>query len=100
MDRIRRFPAIALAAVTHQPAVAQAPTFDVIVRHGTVIDGSGRARFAADVGIRNGFIAGVGDLSAAKAQVELEARGLFVAPGFINIHSQASPDALPSAVKL
>jgi N-acyl-D-aspartate/D-glutamate deacylase len=77
-----------------------APAFDLLIRHGTVIDGSGRARFAADVGVRNGFITSIGDLSAAKAPIELEARGLFVAPGFINIHSHASPDALPTAVNM
>ncbi len=90
------------ALVGGSPIVAQAPAsaFDIIIRHGTVLDGSGRARFAADVGLRNGFIASVGDLSSAKARVELEARGLFVAPGFINIHSHASPDALPTAVNM
>ncbi len=91
-----------VALLGYATLAAQAPTasFDVIIRHGTVIDGSGRARFAADVGVRNGFITSIGDLSAAKAPIELEARGLFVAPGFINIHSHASPDALPTAVNM
>jgi N-acyl-D-amino-acid deacylase len=88
------------AASTDITISAQAPTFDTILRHGTVIDGSGRAGFIADVGIRDGFIASIDDLSSAKAQVELEARGLVVAPGFINIHSHASPEALPTAVNM
>ncbi|MGH9204290.1 MAG: hypothetical protein ACRD2A_23935, partial [Vicinamibacterales bacterium] len=88
------------AATDFARVAAQPPNFDVIIRHGTVIDGSGRPRFDADVGIRNGFIASIGDLSKATASVELEARDLFVAPGFINIHSHASPDALPTAVNM
>jgi N-acyl-D-aspartate/D-glutamate deacylase len=95
-----RLALVALLGYSTLAAQAPTPSFDIILRHGTVIDGSGRARFLADVGIRNGFIVGIGDLSAAKAPIELEARGLFVAPGFINIHSHASPDALPTAVNM
>ncbi|MDP2390564.1 MAG: hypothetical protein Q8N52_09590, partial [Acidobacteriota bacterium] len=47
-----------------------------------------------------GFIVAIGDLAGATAATEIEARGLFVTPGFINIHSHASPDALPSAVNM
>ncbi|MFA5910326.1 MAG: amidohydrolase family protein [Vicinamibacterales bacterium] len=81
-------------------AQTPAPALDVIVRHGTIIDGSGNPRFDADLGIRNGFIVAIGDLAAAQAATEIEARGLFVTPGFINIHSHASPDALPTAVNM
>lgn len=81
-------------------AQAQSPRFDVIVRHGTVIDGSGNPRYDADIGVRSGFIMAIGDLAAATAATEINARGLFVTPGFINIHSHASPDALPTAVNM
>src|SRR5262245_41793806 len=74
-----------------------APSFDVILRHGTVLDGSGLPRVVADVAIANGFVARVGDLSKARAAVDVDAAGLYVAPGFINIHSHASPAALRSA---
>ena len=84
------------ATVVH----GQATAFDVIIRQGTVIDGTGNPRYDADVGIRNGFIAAIGDLSAATAVTWYDARGLFVAPGFINIHSHAVPDALPTAVNM
>ena len=84
------------AAVGH--AQASPTTFDIVVRHGTVIDGSGTPRYDADIGIRNGFIAAIGDLAGASAATEIEAKGLFVTPGFINIHSHASSDALPTAV--
>ncbi len=79
---------------------AQAPAFDVILRGGTVIDGSGHPRFVADVGIRNGVIVSVGDLATGLAKETIDATGLIVAPGFINIHSHASPDALPTAVNM
>src|SRR5436190_2210562 len=70
--------------------VAQTPSaFDVIVRGGTVVDGTGVPRYRADVAIVNGFIARVGDLSSANASTEIDATDLFVAPGFINIHSHA-----------
>ena len=78
----------------------QAPAYDTIIRHGTVIDGSGNPRYDADIGIRNGSIAAIGDLAAATATEDIEGAGLFVAPGFINIHSHASPDALPTAVNM
>ena len=81
-------------------AQAQPPRFDAIIRHGTVIDGSGQPRFDADIGVRNGFIAAIGDLAGATAVSEIEARGLFVAPGFINIHSHAQPDGLTSAANM
>lgn len=78
----------------------QSGAYDTIIRQGTVIDGSGRARFTADVGIRNGFIAAVGDLREATAARSIDATGLLVTPGFINIHSHAVPDALPTAVNM
>jgi N-acyl-D-aspartate/D-glutamate deacylase len=49
------------------------------------------------VGIRNGYIVEIGDLSQRQGKVDLDVRGLFVAPGFINIHSHAVPAALPTA---
>jgi len=76
---------------------AQVARYDTIVRGGTVVDGTGIARYRADVGIVNGFVARVGDLSGAQAETVIDATNLFVAPGFINIHSHASPDALPTA---
>jgi len=76
---------------------AQSPRYDLIIRRGTVLDGSGIPRYRADVGIANGFVSRVGDLGNARAAEEIDATGLFVTPGFINIHSHASVDALPTA---
>src|SRR5688500_5814730 len=78
----------------------QQQSFDLIIRDGTVIDGSGNPRYDADVGIKGGYILAVGDLDAATAATQIDARGLFVTPGFINIHSHAAPNALPTAVNM
>jgi N-acyl-D-amino-acid deacylase len=62
---------------------------DVVVRNGTVVDGTGAPRFAADVGVQDGKIASVGDLSKVAAAQELDASDLIVAPGIIDIHSHS-----------
>jgi N-acyl-D-amino-acid deacylase len=67
--------------------------YDTIIRHGTVYDGSGRPGGVADLAIQGDSIAAIGDLSAAHAAREIEARGLAVAPGFINMMDH-SEDAL------
>ncbi|KPL87466.1 N-acyl-D-amino-acid deacylase family protein [Levilinea saccharolytica] len=61
--------------------------YDLIFRNGLVIDGSGAAAFRADVGVRGSQIAAVGDLSQAEAAQVVDASGLMVAPGFIDMHS-------------
>ncbi len=65
--------------------------YDVIVRGGTVIDGSGAPRFQADVAIAGGRVAAVIEPQggAAQAPREIDARGLVVAPGFIDLHSHS-----------
>jgi len=81
------------------PANDEAP-FDVILRHGTILDGTGLKPYRGDVGILRGCIARIGDLSGRRAQLDLDASGMFVAPGFINIHSHAAPNALPTAANM
>lgn len=63
--------------------------FDVVVRGGVVVDGSGGPRRRADVGIRDGKVAAVADLAAAETMRSIDATGLVVAPGFIDIHSHS-----------
>src|SRR5437773_2005924 len=72
-----------------QSASAKPGQYDVIIRHGTIYNGSGEPSFQGDVGIRGDKIVDIGDLSAAKANTEVDASGLAVAPGFINMLSQA-----------
>src|SRR5215467_10181935 len=88
---------LALTIVAFIFSAQEPPAYDLIVRHGTVLDGTGLPGYRADIGIVNGFIARIGDLSAARATREIDATDLFVAPGFINIHSHASPDAVATA---
>ncbi|HEY1250567.1 MAG TPA: D-aminoacylase [Thermoanaerobaculia bacterium] len=69
-------------------ASAQAPpSYDVVIRGGTVYDGSGAEGRRADVGIRGDRIETVGDLSKASAKATVDATGLAVAPGFVNMLS-------------
>lgn len=90
----------AVAPATRTGTVADAPrAFDLIIRNGTVVDGTGAPRFSADVGITDGRIAAVGDLSAAAAGRSIDASGRIVAPGFIDVHTHADDDLykLPAA---
>src|SRR6478752_1492785 len=61
--------------------------FDVIIRNGTIYDGTGAEPQQADIAIRGDKIAGVGDFKSAKATAVIDAKGLAVAPGFINMLS-------------
>jgi N-acyl-D-amino-acid deacylase len=60
--------------------------FDLLLRNGTVVDGTGRAAYRADVGIRDGKIAEIGAASESGAR-EIDAAGLVVSPGFIDPHT-------------
>ena len=68
---------------------AQAPAFDVIVRGGQVLDGTGSPATRADVGIRGDRIAAVGSLDGQSARRTIDAAGLIVAPGFIDLHTHS-----------
>lgn len=65
--------------------------FDVLLRDGMLLDGSGNAWVRGDVGIRGDRIIAVGKLRDATATTIIDARGLYVAPGFIDTHSHAGP---------
>ncbi len=63
--------------------------FDVILRQATVYDGTGTAPFTADVGLTGERITAVGDLSSTQAATELDARGQWLTPGFIDAHTHS-----------
>jgi N-acyl-D-amino-acid deacylase len=60
--------------------------YDLVIRNGTVIDGTGNAEFRADVAVRDSRIVGVGKI-AGRGREELDASGLLVTPGFVDIHT-------------
>ena len=68
---------------------ARAQSFDVLITGGRVLDGTGNPWFVADIGVRDGTIAAIGDLSDAVAPTTVDAAGRVVAPGFVDIHSHA-----------
>ncbi|WP_243355796.1 N-acyl-D-amino-acid deacylase family protein [Bacillus litorisediminis] len=78
-------------------ANADETVYDVILKNGTIIDGTGAPSYQADVGIKNGYIYKIGDLSKEHGAEEVDVTGLVVSPGFIDIHSHADEDFLPSA---
>jgi N-acyl-D-amino-acid deacylase len=82
-------PGTMMVSVVNAQAPSSAPSqgFDVIIRNGTVYDGSGGEGRKADVALRGDHIAGVGDFKKAKARLTIDAEGLAVAPGFINMLS-------------
>jgi N-acyl-D-amino-acid deacylase len=69
-------------------------TYDVIIRGGTVYDGSGKPGMMADVGMNADTLAFIGDLKNAVGKKEIDAKGLAVAPGFINMLSHAEGSLL------
>jgi len=71
------------------PVPSAAQRFDVLIRGGRLLDGSGNPWIHADVGIRGDRIAAVGNLTGATAATVVNARGLYVSPGFIDTHSHA-----------
>lgn len=70
-------------------AAAQAPAYDLIIRGGTIYDGSGKAPFVGDVAIKGDRIVAVGKVDGP-AKTEVSAKGMAVAPGFINMLSWAT----------
>ena len=73
--------------------VTTAPRFDYIVRGGSVFDGTGSEPFSADIGIVGDRVSEIGDLSKADAGSCIQADGLRVAPGFIDIHTHSDISA-------
>ena len=80
---------IVLAFALVVTVTGQSPEFDVLIRNGQVLDGTGSAATRTDVGIRDGRIAAVGALAARTARRTIDASGLTVAPGFIDLHTHS-----------
>jgi len=85
---------LALAPALAAACSAGPPRYDVVLRGGTIYDGSGRPPFRGDVAIQGDSIVAVGDIGAARGTLELDVSGLAVAPGFINMLSWATESLL------
>src|SRR5215470_11996852 len=64
-----------------------AAQFDLLIRNGTVVDGTRAPRYDADVAVSGDRIAGIVDLAGARGALEIDAAGKIVAPGFIDAHT-------------
>ena len=84
--RLTIFPLLAILSLT---ACAPPPAHDLILRGGTVYDGSGSAPYVGDVAIDGDAIVALGDIGKATADIEIDVSGLAVAPGFVNMLSWA-----------
>ncbi len=66
-----------------------ASPYDVVIQHGRIVDGTGSPWYSGDIGIRQGRIAAIGNLTGATARRTIDARGMVVAPGFIDMLGQS-----------
>jgi N-acyl-D-amino-acid deacylase len=90
MSRARSTLAILVLSLISAAAACQRPAeYDLILRGGDLYDGSGGDPRTADIAVRDDTIAAIGDLSKARGRAEIDVRGLAVAPGFVNMMSQA-----------
>ncbi|WP_082989944.1 N-acyl-D-amino-acid deacylase family protein [Woeseia oceani] len=80
-------------------AFAQSPGFDLIIANGRILDGTGNVDFPSDIGIRGDQIVRIGDLSGASAKRVIDAEGLYVAPGFIDLHSHADSGLISDEIE-
>ena len=89
-----RISPLVLAAALVVTTSGQTPEFDVLIRNGQVLDGTGAAAVRADVGLRGDRIVAVGQLANRAARRSIDANGLMVAPGFIDLHTHSETPLL------
>src|SRR2546427_1084725 len=91
VDSMARRPSATAAPnqVKGGPVVPRTMPFDVVIRGGLVVDGTGAPWRRADIGTRGAKIARVGDIGRSKSAVVIDASGKYVAPGFIDIHTHS-----------
>jgi N-acyl-D-amino-acid deacylase len=81
---------LALAAAFAFITCSRAPEYDLVIRGGTIYDGRGGAPFKGDIGVKGDTIVFIGNAENQKGSVEIDAKGLAVSPGFINMLSWAN----------
>lgn len=85
---------VGMRSVARQEANAGAESYDVIIRGGHILDGTGNPWYAADIGIRSDKIVAIGKLDGATAKQTINATGKIVAPGFIDMLGQSETSLL------
>ncbi|MEX2116710.1 MAG: D-aminoacylase [Bacteroidota bacterium] len=90
MKRSLKYTALFLLVFLMFASCSDRPEYDVVIRNGTVYDGSGTQAIKADVGIVGDTIKAIGALNGARGALEIDADGMAVAPGFINMLSWAT----------
>jgi dihydroorotase/N-acyl-D-amino-acid deacylase len=93
MTATRRF-ILACLLIVSPLALASDSRFDLVITNGHIIDGTGSPWYAGDIGIRDGRIAAIGNLSSAPRQRTVDAQGKVVAPGFIDMLGQSETTIL------
>jgi N-acyl-D-amino-acid deacylase len=86
---MRSLTVLAIILVCSAGTAAAAQTFDVLIRNGHLMDGTGSPWYSGDIGIRNGRIAALGRLQDATAKTTIDAKNLLVTPGFIDMLGQS-----------
>jgi N-acyl-D-aspartate/D-glutamate deacylase len=86
---MRRWLSSVLLLMFASVSISQEIDYDIIVRGGRIVDGTGNPWYSADVAIQDGRIAAVGRLEGKRARTVLDAAGLYVAPGFIDTHTHS-----------
>jgi N-acyl-D-amino-acid deacylase len=84
-----RIPVFLALLLLSSLALAQTPSFDVVITHGHIIDGTGSPWYSGDIGIRDGKIAAIGNLTPSQRMRTIDAGGKVVAPGFIDMLGQS-----------
>ncbi len=85
---------VAILFVLLLTACRQSPSYDLVIRRGTIYDGSGQPPRVADIAVNGDTIAAIGELGSSAGRQEIDARGLAVAPGFVNMLSWANESLL------
>ena len=96
MNLVCRF-ALSLSLLLSAVAFAADAPFDLVITNGHIIDGTGSPWYSGDIGIRDGHIAAIGNLSAAARQRTVDAKGRVIAPGFIDMLGQSEMTILVDA---
>jgi N-acyl-D-aspartate/D-glutamate deacylase len=90
ISRLLTLALLATISIASAPAWSQtASDYDVVISGGKIVDGTGNPWFSGDIGISAGKIAAMGNLAGARAKRVIDAKGLVVAPGFIDLHTHS-----------